>query len=141
MSSAAPHRLRCPGRALLKNPSQFTGHCVVVVGGGVWAYDLLDMCFEKRARLVMWVHRALRWIDVPIFFWRSSIRGVAELNAVKVTATVNQHPLNHFLAQHDPVIYLADRWHGTYRRARVGMLGPPVYADPASPANKASNLK
>ena len=43
------------------------------------------------------------------------IRGVAELDEVKVTAKINHYDLVHFLAQHDPVNYPADSWHGTYR--------------------------
>ena len=43
------------------------------------------------------------------------IRGVAELDEVKVTAKMNHYDLVHFPAQHDPVNYPADSWHGTYR--------------------------
>ena len=43
------------------------------------------------------------------------IRGVAELDEVKVTVKVNHYDLAHFLAHHDPVNYPADSWHETYR--------------------------
>ena len=226
MSSDASHRLRRPFSALLKNPSQLTGRDVVVIGGGVWAYDLLHLGFEQRARRVMWVHLALRWmvptrkpkhqaggirarmignfnqidrhrgevlslqgrsitladaasIEADVILWATGyevdlrfldspapagakhlnqltrrrgallgsldrpkfclavilettgsaprayahaartiaghIRGVAELNAVKVAANINHYSLVHFLAQHDPVNYPANSWHGAYR--------------------------
>jgi len=45
----------------LRDPAEITGKDVVVVGGGASAYDLLDLCFEKQARSVTWVHRSLKW--------------------------------------------------------------------------------
>jgi len=64
--------------ALLKDPSQLSGRDVVVVGGGASAYDLLDLCFEQRARRVMWVHRALRWM-VPTRKPKHQAGGIREL--------------------------------------------------------------
>ena len=64
--------------ALLKDPSQLAGRDVVVVGGGASAYDLLDLCFEQRARRVMWVHRALRWM-VPTRKPKHQAGGIREL--------------------------------------------------------------
>ena len=43
------------------------------------------------------------------------IRGVAELDEVKVTHKVNHYDLLIFLARHDPVDCPADGWHETYR--------------------------
>ena len=44
------------------------------------------------------------------------IRGVAELDEVKLAAKVNRYDLVYFLAHHDPVNYPADSWHGAYRK-------------------------
>ncbi len=46
----------------LRNPSGLTGKDVLVVGGGASAYDLLDLCFEYKARRVDWVYRSLKWM-------------------------------------------------------------------------------
>lgn len=46
----------------LHDPSLITGKDVLVVGGGASAFDLLDLCFEHRARQVTWVYRNLRWM-------------------------------------------------------------------------------
>jgi cation diffusion facilitator CzcD-associated flavoprotein CzcO len=46
----------------LRNPSEITGKNVIVVGGGASAYDLLDLCFEWKARSVTWVYRSLKWM-------------------------------------------------------------------------------
>ena len=43
------------------------------------------------------------------------ILGVAELDEVKVTDKINHCDLVQFLAQHDPVNYPANSWHGAYR--------------------------
>ena len=43
------------------------------------------------------------------------IRGVVELDEVKVNNKVNHCDLVHFLAQHDPVNYPPSNWHETYR--------------------------
>ena len=43
----------------LRDPSALTGKDVVVVGGGASAYDLLDLCFDYKARRVVWVYRSL----------------------------------------------------------------------------------
>lgn len=64
--------------ARLKDPGLLTGRDVVVVGGGASAYDLLDLCFEQRARRVMWVHRALRWM-VPTRKPKHQAGGIREL--------------------------------------------------------------
>lgn len=64
--------------ALLKDPGQLTGRDVVVVGGGASAYDLLDLCFERRARRVMWAHRAVRWM-VPTRKPKHQAGGIREL--------------------------------------------------------------
>ena len=46
----------------LQNPSGLTDKDVLVVGGGASAYDLLDLCFEYKARRVVWVYRSLKWM-------------------------------------------------------------------------------
>ena len=45
----------------LHDPTELAGRDVLVVGGGASAYDLLDLCFEHRARHVAWAYRGLRW--------------------------------------------------------------------------------
>ena len=46
----------------LRDPCGLTDKDVVVVGGGASAYDLLDLCFEYKARSVAWVYRSLKWM-------------------------------------------------------------------------------
>lgn len=46
----------------LADPGQLTDRTVLVVGGGASAFDLLDLCFEYRARRVVWVYRTVRWM-------------------------------------------------------------------------------
>ena len=46
----------------LRDPGELSGRDVIVVGGGASAYDLLDLCFEHRARQVVWVYRNLKWM-------------------------------------------------------------------------------
>ena len=46
----------------LRDPCGLSGKDVVVVGGGASAYDLLDLCFEYKARRVVWVYRSLKWM-------------------------------------------------------------------------------
>ncbi len=46
----------------LRTPSGLTDKDVLVVGGGASAYDLLDLCFEYKARKVVWVYRSLKWM-------------------------------------------------------------------------------
>lgn len=46
----------------LTDPGELVGKDVVVVGGGASAYDLLELCFEHRARRVVWVYRTLKWM-------------------------------------------------------------------------------
>jgi cation diffusion facilitator CzcD-associated flavoprotein CzcO len=46
----------------LRDPAELTGKDVVVVGGGASAYDLLELCFEHKARRVVWVYRTLKWM-------------------------------------------------------------------------------
>jgi len=67
--------------ASLDDPTELAGKEVVVVGGGASAYDLLDLCFEHRARRVIWVYRSLRWM-VPTRKPKNlagSVRGLAKL--------------------------------------------------------------
>jgi lysine/ornithine N-monooxygenase len=46
----------------LRNAQDLTGRDILVVGGGASAYDLLDLCFEHRARRVIWAYRNVRWM-------------------------------------------------------------------------------
>jgi len=46
----------------LANPEVLTGATVTIVGGGASAYDLLDLCMQKQAAHVVWVHRSLKWM-------------------------------------------------------------------------------
>jgi len=46
----------------LRDPSELTGKDVVVVGAGASAFDLLDLCLEREARSITWVHRSLKWM-------------------------------------------------------------------------------
>jgi hypothetical protein len=45
----------------LRDPSVLTGRCVLVVGGGASAFDLLELCFQHGARRVIWAYRGTRW--------------------------------------------------------------------------------
>jgi cation diffusion facilitator CzcD-associated flavoprotein CzcO len=44
------------------DPAALADKDVVVVGGGASAYDLLELCFEQRARRIVWVYRSLKWM-------------------------------------------------------------------------------
>jgi cation diffusion facilitator CzcD-associated flavoprotein CzcO len=46
----------------LRDAAALTGRHVLVVGGGASAFDLLDLCFERRAETVSWAHRNVRWM-------------------------------------------------------------------------------
>ena len=46
----------------LRDPCGLSDKDVVVVGGGASAYDLLDLCFQYKARSVTWVYRSLKWM-------------------------------------------------------------------------------
>ena len=46
----------------LRDPNSLTGKDVVVVGGGASAFDLLDLCFQYKARRAVWVYRSLKWM-------------------------------------------------------------------------------
>ena len=46
----------------LRDPCGLTGTDVVVVGGGASAFDMLDLCFQYKARSVAWVYRSLKWM-------------------------------------------------------------------------------
>jgi cation diffusion facilitator CzcD-associated flavoprotein CzcO len=46
----------------LREPERLLGQDVLVVGGGASAYDLLELCFEHRARRIIWVYRQTRWM-------------------------------------------------------------------------------
>ena len=46
----------------LRDPRGLTGKDVVVVGGGASAFDMLDLCFQYKARSVAWVYRSLKWM-------------------------------------------------------------------------------
>lgn len=46
----------------LRDPCGLTGTDVVVVGGGASAFDMLDLCFQYKARRVVWVYRSLKWM-------------------------------------------------------------------------------
>jgi hypothetical protein len=45
----------------LREPAELAGQCVVVVGGGASAFDLLELCLAHGARRIVWVARGLRW--------------------------------------------------------------------------------
>ncbi len=46
----------------LTDPTVLGGRDVLVVGGGASAMDLLDLCFDQRARRVDWVYRSVKWM-------------------------------------------------------------------------------
>jgi hypothetical protein len=45
-----------------KEPATLEGRNVVVVGGGAFAFDLLDLAIEYGAARVVWVYRSLKWM-------------------------------------------------------------------------------
>jgi hypothetical protein len=60
----------------------------MVVGGGASAFDLLDQCFEHKARRVVWVYRGLRWF-APTGKPKEiagSVRPYAKMQATGMTA-------------------------------------------------------
>ncbi|MGA7593787.1 MAG: NAD(P)-binding domain-containing protein [Gallionella sp.] len=71
----------------LRDPAEITGKDVVVVGGGASAYDLLDLCFERQARNVTWIHRSLKWMiptQRPKYF-ASGLRALARMQMLGVS--------------------------------------------------------
>ena len=72
----------------LRDPTELTGRDVMVVGGGASAFDLLDQCFEHKARRVVWVYRGLRWF-APTGKPKEiagSVRPYAKMQATGMTA-------------------------------------------------------
>jgi len=71
----------------LRDPSVLTGCDVLVVGGGASAFDLLELCFQHRARRVIWSYRGLRWF-MPTRKPKhiaGSVRGFARMQASGMT--------------------------------------------------------
>lgn len=71
----------------LRDPSVLTGRDVLVVGGGASAFDLLELCFQHRARRVVWAYRGMRWF-MPTRKPKhiaGSVRGFARLQASGMT--------------------------------------------------------
>ena len=71
----------------LRDPSALTGCDVLVVGGGASAFDLLELCFQHRARRVIWSYRGLRWF-MPTRKPKhiaGSVRGFARMQASGMT--------------------------------------------------------
>jgi cation diffusion facilitator CzcD-associated flavoprotein CzcO len=71
----------------LRDPGELIGRAVLVVGGGASAFDLLELCFQQRARQVIWAHRGLRWF-MPTRKPKhiaGSVRGFARLQAQGMT--------------------------------------------------------
>lgn len=46
----------------LKNPEIFKDKSVTILGGGASAFDLLDLCFQHKAKEVHWVYRSVKWM-------------------------------------------------------------------------------
>ncbi len=59
--SRAASTLREFHSSALQDPSVLTGRDVLVVGGGASAFDLLELCFQRDARRVIWAFRGVRW--------------------------------------------------------------------------------
>ena len=60
---------------------------MLVVGGGASAFDLLELCFQHRARRVIWSYRGLRWF-MPTRKPKhiaGSVRGFARMQASGMT--------------------------------------------------------
>jgi hypothetical protein len=71
----------------VRDPGMLAGRDVLVVGGGASAFDLLDLCFQHRARRVMWAFRSARWF-MPTRKPKhiaGSVRGFAKLQASGMT--------------------------------------------------------
>ena len=80
----------------LREPGELAGRNVVVVGGGASAYDLLDLCFEREARSVIWVYRHTRWM-MPTRQPKSiagSPRGLAKMQMEGASAEQISHALH-----------------------------------------------
>jgi cation diffusion facilitator CzcD-associated flavoprotein CzcO len=71
------------------DPAALADEVVVVVGGGASALDLLDLCFEHRARRIVWVYRSLKWM-VPTRKPKclaGDLRGLSKLQMQGVSVT------------------------------------------------------
>jgi hypothetical protein len=80
----------------LTDPHELAGKDVLVVGGGASAYDLLELCFEHRARRVVWVYRTLKWM-VPTRKAKhvaGDIRGLARQQMLGATVGQMNEGLN-----------------------------------------------
>ena len=83
----------------LRDPSALTGKDVVVVGGGASAYDLLDLCFDYKARRVVWVYRSLKWM-VPTRkpkYLAGDLRGLSRQQMLGVSVDQMNVDINHDL--------------------------------------------
>ncbi|MBC7602093.1 MAG: NAD(P)/FAD-dependent oxidoreductase [Ramlibacter sp.] len=72
----------------LRDPALLANRAVVVVGGGASAFDLIDLCLDRGAREVTWVHRGTKWFlptrkSKPV---AGSVRGFARLQASGMSA-------------------------------------------------------
>ena len=71
----------------LRDPCGLTGKDVVVVGGGASAFDMLDLCFQFKARSVAWVYRSLKWM-VPTRkpkYLAGDLRGLSRQQMLEVS--------------------------------------------------------
>lgn len=71
-----------------RDPEALTDREVLVIGGGSSAFDLLELCFRRGARHVVWAYRGLRWF-LPTRKPKciaGSVRGFARLQAGGATA-------------------------------------------------------
>jgi hypothetical protein len=80
----------------LRDPAELTGKDIVVVGGGASAFDLLDMCFERQARSVIWVYRSVKWMRPtrrPKYFG-AEIRSLARMQMLGVPLSLQNQRIN-----------------------------------------------
>ena len=80
----------------LRDPAELAGKDVVVVGAGASGFDLLDLCFEHKARKVTWVYRSVHWM-VPTRKPKSvagDIRGLAKQQMLGATVDQINQALN-----------------------------------------------
>lgn len=80
----------------LRDPAEITGKDVVVVGGGASAYDLLDLCFEKQAHSVTWVHRSLKWMFPTLRpkYFATALRALSRTQMLGVSRTEQNKRIN-----------------------------------------------
>lgn len=80
----------------LRNPEELSGKDVVVVGGGASAFDLLDLCFERQARSVTWVHRSVKWMFPTLHpkYFASGLRPLARMQMLGLTHAAQSKRVN-----------------------------------------------